>query len=251
MACLVNSLRKLSGDILDDDKSNRIREDSDKTQDQISEEQNPKKESLEYDDKNDILQVTLDDDDVSPKDGPKVKSKDDPKNDPNSDRDSGGVDYDDFYFATSDEDVEIDEILQAVDETKAVTSDEDVEIDEIIQAVDEIKGNGSDDSGVDIIYDELDKFEKGNGSDDSPKIDSSKDGPMDDHVSGSNSSAIDEDENDFNNDELDELAQEDGADDGPKDGPKDKPKYDPKDSLNDRHIAAGGDSDGTIDSGGQ
>ena len=232
MACLVNSLRKLSGDILDDDKSNRIREDSDKTHDQISEEQNPKKESLEYDkiDINDILQDTLDDDDVSPKDGPKVKSKDDPKNDPNSDRDSGGVDYDDFYFATSDE---------------------DVEIDEIIQAVDEIKGNGSDDSGVDIIYDELDKLEKGNGSDDSPKIDSSKDGPMDDHVSGSNSSVIDEDENDFDNDELDELAQDDGADDGPKDGPKNKPKYDPKDSLNDRHIAAGGDSDGTIDSGGQ
>ena len=129
MACLVNSLRKLSGDILDDDKSNRIREDSDKTHNQISEEQNPKKESLEYDDKNDILQVTLDDEiytldddeDVSPKNGPKFKSaKDDPKNDPNSDRDSGGVDYDDFYFATSDEDVQIDEILQAIDEIKAV-----------------------------------------------------------------------------------------------------------------------------------
>ena len=113
------------------------------------------------------------------------------------------------------------------------------------------KGNGSDDSGVDIINDELDKLEKGNGSEDSPKIDSSKDGPMDDHVSGSNSSVIDEDENDFDNDELDELAQDDGADDGPKDGPKNKPKYDPKDSLNDRHIAAGGNSDGTIDSGGQ
>ena len=228
MACLVNSLKKLSEDILDDDKSNRIREDSDQTHNQISEEENAKRESLEYDDKNDIHQVTLDDDDVSPKDGPKVKSKDDPKNDPNSDRDSGGVDYDDFYFATSDEDVEIDEILQAFDEIK-----------------------GSDDSGVDIINDELDKLEKGNGSEDSPKIDSSKDGPMDDHVSGSNSSVIDEDENDFDNDELDELAQDDGADDGPKDGPKNKPKYDPKDSLNDRHIAAGGNSDGTIDSGGQ
>ena len=113
MACLVNSLRKLSGDILDDDKSNHIREDSDKTHNQISEEQNPKKEILEYDDKNDIIQVTLDDDDVSPKDGPKVKSKDDPKNDPNSDRDGSGVDDDDVYLASLDKD-EIDEIIQDV-----------------------------------------------------------------------------------------------------------------------------------------
>ena len=113
MACLVNSLKKLSGDILDDDKSNHIREDSDKTHNQISEEQNPKKEILEYDDKNDIIQVTLDDDDVSPKDGPKVKSKDDPKNDPNSDRDGSGVDNDDVYLASLDKD-EIDEIIQDV-----------------------------------------------------------------------------------------------------------------------------------------
>ena len=249
MACLVNSLGKLTGGFLDEGGSNRIREDSDKTHSQISEEQNSKEESLEYviitsdeeeidpdyhvnqtqsleyviihsdedeieypgisivnqtqtdnsheetsenkskdnQDQNPIQtdisyeetteneskdhqdqnptqadnnheettettfpdvnekekppKVTLSDDiyffdendvddddnaknyddqnDIShevgkeEEDGPKVKSKDDPKNDPNSDRDGSGVDNDDVYLASLDKD-EIDEIIQDV-----------------------------------------------------------------------------------------------------------------------------------------
>ena len=60
MACLVNSLGKLTGGILDEGGSNRIREDSDKSHSQISEEQNPKKESLEY------VIISSDEEDIDP-----------------------------------------------------------------------------------------------------------------------------------------------------------------------------------------
>ena len=60
MACLVNSLGKLTGGILDEGGSNRMREDSDKTHSQISEEQNPKKESLEY------VIISSDEEDIDP-----------------------------------------------------------------------------------------------------------------------------------------------------------------------------------------
>ena len=62
-----------------------------------------------YDDQNDISHEVGKEEE----DGPKVKSKDDPKNDPNSDRDGSGVDDDDVYLASLDKD-EIDEIIQDV-----------------------------------------------------------------------------------------------------------------------------------------
>ena len=97
--------------------------------------------------------------------------------------------------------------------------------------------------GVDSVEnyvnnDELDKIAKDS------LMDGHMDGPNDTYSKvdifatnnfrgGGNSGGLDMDEN--KNDELDKLSHEDGADD------------DPKDSLNDRHITAGGDSDDSDD----